>query len=56
MQDNDDLIQFSIYKINIEKVEEKIKLNDNDNGDIIKNKIIKYIKNKIKKRKKKKKM
>ena len=49
MQDNDELIQFSIYKINIEKVEEKIKLSDNDNGDIIKNKIIEYLKNYIKK-------
>lgn len=49
MRDNDELIQFSIYKINIEKVEEKIKLSDNDNGDIIKNKIIEYLKNYIKK-------
>ena len=49
MQDNNELIQFSIYKINLEKVEEKIKLDDNDDAYSIKNKIIEYLKNCIKK-------
>lgn len=49
MQDNNELIQFSIYKINIEKVEEKIKIDDNDDMYSIKNKIIEYLKNCIKK-------
>ena len=47
--DNNELTQFSIYKINKEKVKEKIKINNSDSGAIIKNKIIKYLKNYIEK-------
>ena len=47
--DNNELTQFSIYKINKEKVKEKIKINNSDSGAIIKNKIKKYLKNYIEK-------
>ena len=49
MTENNELIQFSIYKINLEKVEEVISLKETDDANTIKNKIIKYLSNCIKK-------
>lgn len=49
MKENNELIQFSIYKINLEKVEEVISLKETDDVNTIKNKIIKYLSNCIKK-------
>ena len=49
MRENNELTQFSIYKINIEKVEETILLKEDDDVNSIKNKIIGYLKNYIKK-------
>lgn len=49
MRENNELTQFSIYKINIEKVEETILLKEEDDVNSIKNKIIGYLKNYIKK-------
>ncbi len=43
MNENDELIQFSIYKINVEKVGESISLKENDNANTIKCKIIEYL-------------
>ena len=47
MRENNELTQFSIYKINIEKVEETILLKEDDDVNSIKNKIIGYLKNYI---------
>ena len=47
MKENNELIQFSIYKINTEKVEETILLEEKDDANTIKNKIIEYLKNYI---------
>lgn len=49
MKENNELIQFSIYKINTEKVEEIILLKEDDDANTIKNKIIVYLSNCIKK-------
>ena len=49
MRENNELTQFSIYKINIEKVEETILLKEDDDVNSIKNKIIGYLRNYIKK-------
>lgn len=49
MKENNELIQFSIYKINTEKVQETILLKEDDDANTIKNKIIVYLSNCIKK-------
>ncbi len=49
MRENNELIQFSIYKINVEKVEEIISLKEGENANSIKSKIIEYLRNCIKK-------
>ena len=49
MRENNELIQFSIYKINVEKVEDKISLKEEENANSIKSKIIEYLRNCIKK-------
>lgn len=49
MKESSELIQFSIYKINVEKVEETISLKEDENINDIKSKIIEYLRNCIKK-------
>lgn len=49
MKESSELIQFSIYKINVEKVEETISLKEDENVNDIKSKIIEYLRNCIKK-------
>ena len=49
MKESSELIQFSIYKINLEKVEETISLKEDENINDIKSKIIEYLRNCIKK-------
>ena len=49
MRESSELIQFSIYKINVEKVEETISLKEDENINDIKSKIIEYLRNCIKK-------
>lgn len=49
MKENDELIQFSIYKINEEKAKELLEVNQEKNIEELKNNIIEYLKNCIRK-------